>query len=62
LWITNNRDIVDINVHQEFVACVHSDFFQGETDRVLVYGPNHSVETRLPKQEEEEEEEEEEDG
>jgi hypothetical protein len=44
-----------VNFHQDFVASTHSDFFQGQTDRGLFYGPNHSRETRLYKQEEQEE-------
>jgi hypothetical protein len=39
------------------VASMHSDFFQGQTDKDLIYWPNHSGETHLFNQKEEEEQE-----
>jgi hypothetical protein len=53
LWITNNQQNIVINYHQDFVASMHTDFFKGQTDRGLFFWPNHSLETRLSKQEEE---------
>ncbi len=38
------------------MARTRSDVFQGQLDRGLIYWPNHSMETRLSKEEEEEEE------
>ncbi len=37
------------NYHQDFMARMHSDFLQGQTDRGLIYWPSHSGETRLSK-------------
>jgi hypothetical protein len=39
--------------HQDYVARMHSNFFEGMTDWCLVNWPNHSRETLLSKKEEE---------
>ncbi len=39
----NQQEIV--NFHQDFIASMHSDFFQEQTNRSLFYLPNHSKET-----------------
>ncbi len=41
-------------LHQDFVASMHSDFFQGQKDRVLFYWPSQSGATWQSKPEEEE--------
>ncbi len=43
------------------MVSTHSDFFQGQTDRGIIYWPNHSEEIWLSKEDNEEKEEEEED-
>jgi hypothetical protein len=43
----------EVSFSQDFMA-THSDFFQGQMDRVLFYCPGHSGETQLSKQEKEE--------
>ncbi len=54
MYRQHEQNIV-INFHQDFVDSIHSDFFQGQTDRGLYYWPNqyHSVESQLSKQEQE---------
>jgi hypothetical protein len=42
---------IQVNYHQGFLASTHSNFFQGQTDRGLLYWSNHCGETRLFKQE-----------
>ncbi len=44
-----------VSFYQDFRASMHSDFFQGQMDRGLIYGPYHSEETCLSCQKEEEE-------
>jgi hypothetical protein len=51
--ISNNQRTIFINFHHDFVSSVHSDFYQGDMDRVLVYYFNQSGKTLLPSQEEE---------
>jgi hypothetical protein len=53
--ITNIWCTVVAKFCEDFVASMHSNFFQGLTDRGLIYGPNHSNENLLSKQEREEE-------
>ncbi len=53
LWIDNNQQISVINFHRDFLASMHSVFFQGKIDRGSIYWPNHSGENELSKQEEE---------
>jgi hypothetical protein len=36
---------IKVNLHQDFIACTHSDLFQGLTDTDQFYWPNHSKET-----------------
>jgi hypothetical protein len=48
----NNYRAVDVNFHHDFVASLHSYFFQGQMDRVLLYWPNHSGVTKLSRQKE----------
>ncbi len=31
------------NLHQEFIESVQRDFFHGQTDRGLIYWPNHGI-------------------
>ncbi len=49
---TNNYRAVDFNFYEDSVANIHSNFFQGQRDRVLFYWPNHYGLTRLSKQKE----------
>jgi hypothetical protein len=56
LEIANNQCTIFINSCQDFMASMHSDFFQVQTGRHLICWPNHSAETLLSKQEKEEEE------
>ncbi len=42
---------IKANSHQDFVASMNSNFFQGQTDRGLFYGSYHTGETQLSKQE-----------
>ncbi len=37
------------NFYQDFVASIHSDFFQEQTHRSLLYWPNHSENLGCPK-------------
>ncbi len=56
LWIVDKlfeHHTIAFNFNQDFTERTHSDFFLGQTDRDLIYKPNHSGETRLPRQEEE---------
>jgi hypothetical protein len=53
--ITNSQCTIVVKFFQDFVVSIHSDFFQGPTDRGLIYGLNHSIENLLSKQEREEE-------
>ncbi len=55
MWITIYLQAIVINIHQDFVASKHSDFFQGQTSRGLLCRHKHSWETWLSIQEEEEE-------
>jgi hypothetical protein len=55
--ITINAHTIVANFNQDFGANRHSNLFQGQTNRILIYWPNHTGETRLSKQEEAEEEE-----
>ncbi len=48
LWITNNKQNI-VNLHQDFMDRVHSDFFQGQTIRGPFYWPKHTAETGLSK-------------
>jgi hypothetical protein len=54
LWIANNQQTVVANFHQDFMASMHSNFFQGQTDTGLIYEPCHCRETGLSQQNEEE--------
>ncbi len=38
---------INVNFHQDFVASTLRDFFQGQMDRGLFYGPNLFGETWL---------------
>jgi hypothetical protein len=50
LWITNNQRNIGINFHQDFVAGMHSDFFQGQMDREGPFSQTILGETWLSKQ------------
>ncbi len=50
LLIANNQQNIATNLHPDFMASAHSDFFQGQTDSGLFYLPYHSGETELSKQ------------
>jgi len=57
IWLSHScqqQQNIVVNFHQDFIASKHSNFFQGQTDRGLFYGPNHWWETRLSKENEEE--------
>ncbi len=41
-WIPNTQPNSSIYFQQDFTTCRHSYFFSGQTDRDLVYWPNHS--------------------
>ncbi len=47
LQITDNQSTLVLNFHQDFRACTHSDFFQGQTAKALIYRPDHFRETQL---------------
>ncbi len=51
--VANSEQNAGISFHQDFMARVLSEFFQGEKDKALFYWLNNSWETRLSKQEEE---------
>jgi hypothetical protein len=38
LWIANNQQNIVGNFHQDFVAYMHSDFLQGQTDKAYSVG------------------------
>jgi hypothetical protein len=38
LWIAPNHLNIAINFHQDFMASMHSDFFQGKMDKGLYNG------------------------
>ncbi len=40
---------IEVNLHQDFVVSAHSDFFQRQMDRSLIYWPNLSGENLLSK-------------
>ncbi len=42
---------IKVNFHQDFVASMHRDLFQGQMDRGLFYWPNLSGETQLSNKE-----------
>jgi hypothetical protein len=42
LWVANNQRNFVVNFHQDIVASMYSDSFQGQTDGGLFYWPNHS--------------------
>ncbi len=58
-WAAHLKSLVDgqqsviytVTFDQYFMASTHSFSFQGQVDRGLIYGPNHSGETQLNKQE-----------
>jgi hypothetical protein len=52
--LTDYQHTIVINLHQDFVASKHSNSFQGQPDSSIIYWPNHSEKTRLPKQVKEE--------
>ncbi len=52
LWIVNNQRAIVFSFHQDFVASMHGDFSQGQTEKGLIYWHNPSGETQLSKQEE----------
>jgi hypothetical protein len=52
LWIADNQKNIVINIHQDFAASAHSNFFRGQTDWGLLCWSNNSGETWLCKQEE----------
>jgi hypothetical protein len=56
VWIASKQLTIVINFHQDLTASMHSNFFQGQTDRGLIYEPTHSKENWLLYKEEEEEE------
>ncbi len=43
--IANNQCNMAVKIRQDFVSSLHSDSFQGQADRGLIYWPNHSRET-----------------
>jgi hypothetical protein len=45
----------NINGHQDFMASMHNDFFQGQMDRGLFYWLKYSGKAQLSNEEEEEE-------
>ncbi len=47
LVIADNQWNNVIKFHQDFTASIHSNYFQGQTDRGISYWPNYSVKTRL---------------
>ena len=51
LWVTKILRTVVVNFHRDFSASTHSDFFQGQMDRCLIYWPDHYEETEISKQE-----------
>jgi hypothetical protein len=51
LWITNNQQNTVVNFNVDFMASIHSNFFQIQT---ATASSIHSGETRLSKQEKEE--------
>jgi len=55
-WIASKQLTIVINFHQDLTASMHSNFFQGQTDRGLIYEFEHSGENWVLYQEEEEEE------
>jgi len=50
--ITDNRQNIFINFHQDFKDRMHSEFLQGQADKGLFFWNNHSRETGLSRQEE----------
>jgi hypothetical protein len=55
-WIVDiliEHHTIAFNFNQDFTESTHSDFFLGQTDRDLIYKPNHSREILLSRQEEE---------
>ncbi len=55
VWIASKQLTIVINFHQDLTASMHSNFFQGQTDRGLIYEPKHYGENWLLYPEEEEE-------
>jgi hypothetical protein len=43
LQICNNQHIIVINFLQDFVASMLGHFFQGLTNKSLIYWPNHTT-------------------
>ncbi len=52
LWIVNNQCTIVFSFHQDFVASMHRNFSQGQTDKGLIYWHDPSGENQLSKQEE----------
>ncbi len=46
LGIVKNQHTIVVNFHQDFEASTHNNFSQGQTDRYLIYWPNHYGEAR----------------
>ncbi len=52
-WAAGQKSLVDyqqsVKYHHNLVTITHSDFFQGQMDRGLLYWPSHAGEIRLSK-------------
>jgi hypothetical protein len=47
LRITDNQSTLVLNFHQDFRACTHSNLFQRQTVKGLIYRPDQYGETWL---------------
>jgi hypothetical protein len=51
MCISKNQFTIVVNLHHDFAASAHNDFFQGMPDNDLIYQLNHFGETLLSNQE-----------